>query len=513
MKRESGILLPIFSLPSRFGIGCFDKEAYAFVDFLEKAGQRYWQVLPFGPTGFGDSPYQPFSAFAGNPYFISLEGLIEEGLLTWDECNGCDFGADQEKVDYGAQYNSRYKLLKIAFDRFCEKGLDDSQEFWAYKKKESYWLKDYAAFMSIKEKFEGISWLDWDPDYKKRLPSVMVKVFEELADSVDFIVFQQYEFDLQWRKLRKYANDKGIKIIGDIPFYIAMDSADTWAHPEAFEFDEELMPVSVAGCPPDAFSETGQLWGNPIYDWEARKADGYSWWTRRIERTYELCDVIRIDHFHGFDSYYEIPFEDETAENGVQKDGPGAEFFKVISKNLGKKLDIIAEDLGTITERTEKLLEDSGFPGMQVLEYAFDWSESSKYLTYNHEKNSVVYTGTHDNAPLRQWLEELNEHDRDFCRRFINSGQYDLGGLTWDIIREAYRSSANLCIIPLQDYLVKGREARMNEPGSFGTNWQWRLQPNFLSEELASSIYSLARLYGRLPKEDKEDIQKEEVTE
>ncbi len=504
MDRGCGILMPVSSLPSKFGIGCFSKEAYEFVDFLHDAGQGYWQILPIGPTGFGDSPYQSFSSFAGNPYFISLEDLIEEGLLTWDECNSRDFGSDRERVDYGAQYNNRGELLHIAHKRFVEKGLNTSEEYTAFVEKSAYWLDDYAMYMALKKKHEGKSWQDWDKEYKLRHVKAMKEAREELADEIDYISFVQYEFETQWEKLHAYAAKKNVKIIGDIPFYAAMDGAEAWSHPSVFKFDRSMQPKVVAGCGPDAFSATGQLWGNPIYNWTNLKKDGYKWWINRILRMYEIVDVIRIDHFNGFNSYYEIPYGEETALNGKSNKGPGMDFFNVLAKELkarGLEMNIIAEDLGTITESSAKLLKDTGFPGMKVLQFAFDWSESSWYLTYKYDRNCVVYTGTHDNKTTRQWIEECNDHDREFARRFINSENTDYGRFVWDFIREAYRSTANLCVVPLQDYLVKGREARINEPGTLGENWQWRLEPNFLSKELASSIRLMSQTYGRLPKE------------
>ena len=304
MFRESGILFPVSSLPSRFGIGCFSKEAYEFVDFLHDAGQRYWQVLPFGPTGFGDSPYQCVSAFAGNPYFVDLVTLIEEGLLTWDECHKRDFGSDQERVDYGALYNNRLEVLRTAFGRFRERGLDQSEDYKAFVKKEAFWLRDYALYMAFKEKYEGKAWTDWDEEDRDRDEKALEKILEEREETVAFFCFVQYEFSTQLDALRTYAAEKKVKIIGDIPFYAAMDSVDAWAHPEAFKFDKDLVPTVVAGCPPDAHSKTGQLWGNPIYDWKAMKKNNYQWWIRRIRRSYELMDVIRIDHFNGFDEYY-----------------------------------------------------------------------------------------------------------------------------------------------------------------------------------------------------------------
>lgn len=496
--RESGILFPIFSIPSKFGIGSFSKEAYEFVDFLNRSGQGYWQILPMGPTGYGDSPYQPFSAFAGNPYFISLETLIEEGLLKWEEVNGVNFGSDEERVDYGALYENRAKVLKIAFERFKEKA-EEEKEYAEFKKKEAYWLDDFALFTAIKADQGGISWLDWEKDLKMRKPEAIKEVKKKLADELDFIAFRQYEFGKQWKKLRKYAKEKNVKIIGDLPFYVSLDSADAWAHPEVFQMDKDLVPTVVAGCPPDAFSRTGQLWGNPIYDWKALKKNGYDWWVQRIKRNYDFYDVIRIDHFHGFCDYYAVPYEDKTAEKGTFHKGPGMDLFRVLEANM-KDLRIIAEDLGNVTEENQKLLEDTGFPGMKVLQYGFT-SWDSCYVNHRHCNNCVVYTGTHDNTPTMAWIQEINDGERNFVRRYINSPNTDYGGFVWDFIREAYRSVADLCIVPLQDYLCKGKEARLNTPGTADGNWQWRLKPNFLSGDLERSIRELAETYSRIPKE------------
>ncbi|MCR5420429.1 MAG: 4-alpha-glucanotransferase [Lachnospiraceae bacterium] len=495
--RESGILFPVFSIPSRFGIGSFSKEAYEFVDFIYGAAQGYWQILPVGPTGFGDSPYQPFSAFAGNPYFISLEDLIEEGLLTWEECNAVFFGNDETRVDYGSQYENRDPLLKKAFVRFKEFGKEE-KEFKAFIKKENSWLEDYAMFTALKRKMEGKAWYDWDTDIKNRKKEALKKVKTELKEEIEFVCFKQYEFDKQWKKLRKYANDKGIKIIGDLPFYVSYDSSDCWAHPEVFLMNRDLTPQYVAGCAPDAFSGTGQLWGNPIYDWENLKKSGYDWWIRRIERNYDFYDVIRIDHFHGFCEYYAVPYGDQTAENGKFCKGPGMDLFRALKRSV-KELRIIAEDLGNNTAENVELLQETGFPGMKVLQYGFT-SWDSCYVNHRHVNNCVVYTGTHDNTPTRAWVEEINEGERDFCRRYINSLNSDYGALVWDIIREAYRSVADLCIIPLQDYLCFGKEARINTPGTAKGNWEWRLRPNYLSEELKQSIRGLTELYSRVPK-------------
>ncbi len=502
--RESGILFPIFSLPSKFGVGCFSREAYEFIDFLAQSGQGYWQILPVGPTGYGDSPYQPLSAFAGNPYFISPESLIEEGLLTWDECNGLDFGGNVERVDYGRLFENRKVLLRKAFARFVERDGMNSEAFSTFIKKEAFWLDDYCLYMALKNRNDGKGQADWEDDLRLRKAAALDTARTELADDLDFFRFCQFKFDEQWQKLRKYASEKKIKIIGDIPFYVSMDSADVWAHPEAFLMDKDRVPTVVAGCPPDAFSSTGQLWGNPIYDWTTLKKSGYDWWIKRMRRSYELYDVVRIDHFHGFSDYYAVPYGDETAVNGKSCKGPGYDFFKVLEKETGvfyseDGIRIIAEDLGTVTEENQKLLEDTGIPGMKILQYAFT-SWDSIYMPYRHIADCVVYTGTHDNMTCRTWLDAINYGERDFLRRYLNSMNSDYGALVWDMIRECYRSVADLCIIPLQDYLVLGNEGRINTPGAAGDNWQWRLRPGFLSQDLARSIRLLCETYGRIPK-------------
>ncbi len=498
MDREAGILFPIFSLPSKYGIGCFSREAFEFVDFLKKSGQRYWQILPIGPTGFGDSPYQPFSAFAGNPYFICLETLVEEGLLNWEELNSRDFGSDVEQVDYGKLYENRFSLLALAFERFLEKGLDKEKAYKDYCKKESFWLEDYALFMAIKADQGGKPWFEWEDGLRTREARALDEVRKRLKKEIASYEFRQYQFDRQWKKLHTYAGEQGIRIIGDLPFYVALDSADAWSHPTEFLMDKDLVPSVIAGCPPDAFSATGQRWGNPIYDWQAEKKRDFSWWIRRIERNLEFYDVIRIDHFHGFAEYYAIPFDEEDARNGKMHKGPGMDFFASVKKQLGD-VPMIAEDLGAVTKENVKLLKDSGLPGMKVLQFAYT-SWDSVYVTHRHERNCVVYTGTHDNTTARAWVEDLDDGSRDFVRRYINSMDTDYGRFVWDFIREAYRSVADLCIIPLTDYLVLGREARINTPGQPAGNWQWRLKPNFLSEALAGSIRMLADTYGRLPK-------------
>lgn len=502
--RESGILCPIFTLSSRFGIGCFSKEAYEFIDFLHESGQGYWQILPIGPTGYGNSPYQPFSAFAGNPYFISPEKLIDEGLLTWDECNSYYFGSNEESVDYGALYENRTSLLRCAYERFVLQKEYEKNEYKSFVKNESYWLNDYCLFRAIKDDNHGASWETWDEPLKSRDKKALEKAKSELSDIIDFYIFIQFKFSEQWNKLREYAKSKNIKIIGDIPFYVSMDSADVWAHPEVFQMDKSLTPKVVAGCAPDAFSATGQLWGNPIYDWDYLASSQYDWWVKRIARSYELYDVIRIDHFHGFAEYYAVPYGDENAVNGKSHKGPGTDFFKILEKETGafvteNGIRIIAEDLGTVTKENKKLLQDTGIPGMKILQYAFT-SWDSIYMPYKLDHNCVIYTGTHDNMTTRNWLDCINDGEREYLKKYINSGNHDYGAITWDMIRECYRSVSDLCIIPIQDYLVKGHEARINTPGSSDGNWQWRLKPNFLSHELAGSIRNLSELYGRIPR-------------
>lgn len=502
--RESGILCPIFSLSSKFGIGCFSSEAYEFIDFLHDSGQGFWQILPLGPTGYGNSPYQPFSAFAGNPYFISPETLIEEGLLTWDECNSAFFGSDEEQVDYGAMYENRMALLEIAHKRFLEKSGNTTKEYKDFLKAQEYWLDDYCLFRAIKQSIGGASWETWDTPLKTREKDAIQSASKEFADIIDFYKFLQFKFTEQWNRLREYAKDKNVKIIGDIPFYVSMDSSDVWAHPEVFAMTKDMTPKTVAGCPPDAFSSTGQLWGNPIYDWASLKKTDYDWWVRRIERSYELYDVIRIDHFHGFSEYYEIPYGSETAEKGTLSKGPGADFFNVLKKKTGDYITedgfrIIAEDLGTVTKDNQALLTETGIPGMKILQYAFT-SWDSIYMPYKLYNNCVVYTGTHDNMPTRAWIDCINEGERGYLSRYMNSSNGDGGALTWDLIREGYRSVADLCIIPIQDYLCKGNESRINTPGAAEGNWQWRLKPRFLSGELSNAIRNLAETYGRIPK-------------
>lgn len=500
MKRASGILLPVFSLPSEHGIGCFSKEAYQFVDMLKKAGQSYWQILPLGPTGYGDSPYQSFSTFAGNPYFIDLAALAGEGLLTDAESREYDSEEQDESIDYEKIYKTRFKVLKKAHERFRDRMAGAHHEREAYEKfvsENDFWLDDYSLYMAVKDKNDGVSWNEWDAPLKNREEEALSEAREELAEEISFYKFQQYEFDRQWKKLHSYANEQGVKIIGDIPIYVAFDSADTWAAPQMFQFDENNEPEGVAGCPPDAFSATGQLWGNPLYDWEYHKKTGYEWWIRRIEHCLKLYDVVRIDHFRGFDEYYSIPYGETTAINGQWLPGPGMDLFRAIEEKLGRP-EIIAEDLGFLTPSVLKLLKDSGFPGMKVLQFAFDARESSNYLPHTYPENCVVYTGTHDNDTTRGWYHAVGKCARDFAKEYMCKPRLDEDSLAEDFICLAMGSVADLCVIPMQDYLGLGSEARINIPSTLGGNWVWRMKKGQFDEETAAEIYRVTKLYGRI---------------
>lgn len=492
--RSSGVLLPVASLPGKYGIGSFSKEAYKFIDFLKESGQKYWQILPLGPTGYGDSPYQSFSTFAGNPYFIDLDTLIEEGLINKSEVDKFDWGSSSLEIDYEKIWLSRFKVLKIAFER---SKIEKKAAYKRFVKENAFWLDDYALYMAVKNSFGGVSFIEWDEDIRRRNPEAIKKYKKELKEEIEFYKFQQYKFNEQWNKLKSYANKNGIKIVGDIPIYVAFDSADTWANPELFKFDKNGLPTGVAGCPPDGFSATGQLWGNPLYDWKYHKSTNYAWWIERIRNCYKLYDVIRIDHFRGFDEYYNIPYGDTTAEFGKWEKGPGIALFKTLKRELGE-MEIIAEDLGFLTDSVLKLVKDTGYPGMKVLQFAFDSREDSDYLPHNYSHNSVVYTGTHDNNTIHGWYGDLNKKDRKFAEEYLNNPGVSEEELHWDYIRLAMESVAKLCVIPMQDYLGLGGEARINTPATLGENWKWRMSDKALTKALSKKIYKVTKIYSRL---------------
>ena len=491
--RSSGILLPVASLPSKYGIGAFSKEAYEFVDLLEAAGQSIWQVLPLGPTGYGDSPYQSFSTFAGNPYFIDLEELIKRGWLTKKDCERVDFGSDESKVDYEKIYRGRFRLLKKAYKN---SGIEKEKGFRSFVKENSYWLTDYTLFMAIKDANKGKSFDKWPEGLKKHKKAALeeIKKDPKIAESMGCYAFMQYLFFEQWFSLKEYANKKGVKIIGDIPIYVAYDSADYWSDPRLFKTDKNGTPTGVEGCPPDYFSATGQLWGNPLYDWEYHKKTGYAWWMKRLANCFRLYDAVRIDHFRGFDEYYNIPYGAENAIGGHWEKGPGYELFETMKKTLGKK-DIIAEDLGYLTDSVVKLVKKTGYPGMKVLEFAFDSNEDNDYLPHNFEKNCVVYTGTHDNDTAKGWYENLNSKDKKYAREYLNVKSAK--DIEKALIRLALASTADTAIIPMQDYLGLGSEGRINIPSTLGGNWCWRMKKSELDPGLAEEIRRLTELYGR----------------
>ena len=491
--RKSGILLPISSLPSKYGIGAFSKEAYDFVDLLKETGQSLWQILPLGPTGFGDSPYQSFSTFAGNPYFIDLDELVKEGILTEDECSSYDWGDSKEFIDYSKIYNSKSKILRLAYNR---SNIGENEEFREFCTENYWWLNDYALYMSIKDSKNGAPWIEWPKSLRLREEEALSKIEEELKDDVEFYKYQQYLFTVQWNKLKSYANENGIKIIGDIPIYVSLDGSDTWSNPKLFQVDEDGLPTDVAGCPPDSFSETGQLWGNPLYNWEYNKETNYEWWIKRISHSFKLHDIVRIDHFRGFDEYYAIPYSDDTAKNGQWRQGPGIDLFDCIKKELGE-LDIIAEDLGFLTDSVIKLLEDTGYPGMKILQFAFDSREESDYLPHNYTKNSIVYTGTHDNDTIMGWYKEIDELDRDMAHNYLNNYK-NKDEIQWDFIALAMRSVSNTCIIPVQDYLGLGSDTRINTPATSGNNWKWRMKDNSFTKDIMDRMYTLTKVTGRL---------------
>lgn len=482
------------SLPSPYGVGTMGKEAYAFVDFLKEAGQSVWQMLPICPTSYGDSPYQSYSTFAGNPYFIDLDKLEEMSLLEKEEYESIDWEETPEKVNYGTLYNKRYPIYHKAVDRFLSAPPSDFERFC---EENAFWLSDFALFMTLKDVHNGASWSDWETSLRNHETEALESAEKKYEDHILFWKAIQYLFFKQWKELKAYANENGISIIGDLPIYVSLDSVDVWAHPELFQLDGEKIPREVAGVPPDGFSADGQLWGNPLYDWDYMEETGYVWWIQRIEYLCKVYDTLRIDHFRGFDTYFAIPYGETTAKNGYWKQGPGMKLFNAVEKTIGRQR-IIAEDLGYLTETVKQLVKDSGFPGMKVLEFAFDCRDASgtEYLTHNYETNCVAYTGTHDNDTIIGWSQDASQEDIEYAKEYLGYSEGD--EWNWVMMNALWRSVAELTIVQAQDLLGLGSEARMNQPSTLGKNWCWRALPGVFTEELAEKVKRKMKIYGRL---------------
>ena len=499
MKRYSGVLLSVTSLPSKYGIGCFDKAAYDFVDWLEKAGQKYWQILPLGSTshyGAFDSPYQAYSAFAGSPYFISLEALIEEGVLTQAECDAVDFGSTPEKVDYKALHENRLPLLHKAYERSNVSG---NEAFHTFCGENFWWLDDYALFMAVREFFGGAGWTQWPEDIRMHYGPALDYYREKLYFEVEFQKYLQFKFYEQWSKLKKYANDKHILIVGDMPIYVSPDGSDVWAQPELFQLNEQNHPTQIAGCPPDSFSADGQVWGNPLYRWDYHKATGYHWWVTRMWYSYKLYDMVRLDHFRGFDEYFAIPAGSTSAKNGHWEKGPGMDLFNTLTWKLGERA-VIAEDLGLMTDGVRKLVKDSGYPNMKVIQFAFDAADiggANEYLPHNYTNNCVVYTGTHDNETIGGWFAGLDKENKDHVRNYVSDREVTNKWMYRKLIDLAMRSCADTCIIPMQDWLGLDNSSRMNTPGTVDSNWSWRLTDGQVTEPLAEEVRNVSKRFGR----------------
>lgn len=487
--RKSGILMHITSLPGPYGVGTMGKNAYAFLDFLHKSGQQSWQLLPLGPTGYGDSPYQSCSAYAGNPYLIDLDTLVRQHLLTKEELLAVDWGDDEGKVDFGKLYNGRFPILKTAYSRFR-----NDRALNAFIKRNASWLPDFALYMALKETHNFAPWFQWEDALKLRQPEALEQAAQELAEPIRFYSFVQYEFYKQWDALKKKAGEYGIELIGDVPIYVPYDSVEVWKNPELFQLNEKLEPTDVAGCPPDAFSADGQLWGNPLYRWDVMEETGYKWWLDRLGAAGKLFDVVRLDHFRGFEAFWSVPYGDETARNGHWVKGPGMGFVNALKKGL-PQLDFIAEDLGFLTQEVLDLRDASGYPGMKVLEFAFDSKEPSDYQPHTYTRNTVCYTGTHDNMTMRQWFETAPAEAVKIAADYMALTRKE--GYVWGTIRTCMGSVSDRAIVQLQDYLNLGGEARMNFPGTVGSNWTWRVKKGYGSNALAAKILELTKRYDR----------------
>ena len=488
--RSCGILMHITSLPSPYGIGTFGEEAEKFVDWLKSAGQSYWQVLPVGPTGYGDSPYQSFSTYAGNLLLIDLDALVRAGLLSQAKCESADFGADPSYVDFDKVNSTKMSLLREAYKNF-----EEDAGFLAFERNEADWLDDYSLFMALKTENNLVSWTEWSEELRFRKPEAIEEARERLKDEIGFWKFIQHTFYSQWDRLKSYANKNGISIIGDIPIYVALDSSDVWANTSLFEMDERLNPKRVAGVPPDYFSETGQLWGNPLYDWDSMKKEKFSWWISRIRKAAQLYDVVRVDHFRAFDTYWAVPYGDTTAINGKWEQGPGMDLWNEVRNQLGE-VNIIAEDLGDIFDSVKELLKASGFPGMRVLQFGFNpESNDNDHLPHRYPPNCVAYTGTHDNSTVMGWYKSADVKSREMCRRYLKPMLFEK--LNKAFIRELYKSSVGLAIVPMQDVIGLDDRARMNIPSTLGGNWKWRVLKKQITSKYAEMMRDFAQTYYR----------------
>lgn len=494
LKRSNGVIMPIFSLPSNYGIGTFGKASYEFVDFLADASIKYWQILPLGQTSYGDSPYQSFSSFAGNPYFIDLDMLIEDDLLEKNDLGNINFGDNERYVDYAIQYNIRYRILEKAFDN--AKGKLDNQ-IKEFREKESFWIEDYALFMAIKHDQLDISWVEWDENLRNRNKDFLEKFKLDHKNEIDFYIFIQYEFFSQWQKLKEYTNRRNIEIIGDLPIYVAYDSCDAWVNSDILKIDKDSkQALIVGGAPPDSYSEDGQLWGNPVYDWDKMKSDSYSFWQKRLEMALRTYDLLRLDHFRGFEKYYAIPASDENAKYGSWKEGGSYEFFDTVLEKYSDR-QLIAEDLGYITKEVYDLKNHYGFPGMNVIQFAFDGTFTSNYLPHNYERNSIVYSSTHDSSTLKAWLDSLDDEEISLVEKYFGLKNSEKEDYVWAIIRSLMASVADVSMFAIQDFFELGDEAKINTPSTLGNNWKWRARKEDFTDELAAKIKDMSRLYGR----------------
>lgn len=494
-KRQSGVLMHISSLPGKYGIGSFGQSAYDFVDFLVRTKQRYWQILPLGTTSYGDSPYQSFSAFAGNTYFIDFDILIEEGLLNEADVKGADFGDDPRKVDYAKIFDARRPIMEKAVARFLK--ADDLSDYESFVEQNAAWLEVFAEYMAIKEHFDNLAWTEWpDEAIRRREAASLASYREKLADKLTYHRVTQYLFFKQWLRLKAYANEHHIEIVGDMPIYVAADSADVWAQPHFFKTDAVGKPTCVAGCPPDEFSETGQLWGNPIYDWEAMDKDGYAWWIERLRESFKIYDIVRIDHFRGFESYWEVPADSDTSATGKWVKGPDYKLFAAVKEALGD-LNIIAEDLGFMTDEVIELRERTGFPGMKILQFAFNPDDESIDSPHLAPNNSVMYTGTHDNNTVLGWYkDEIDDATRQYMAQYTNRKEYET--VPHAMLRTIFSSVSFMAIATMQDLLELDSAARMNYPSTIGGNWTWRMTAEELNPIVEGELYSLTKTYRRM---------------